>query len=52
MLKPLDMAIGDAYVCILHEEKSDGDQIYVYGAENMDFKYAFDDFTELKYISF
>jgi hypothetical protein len=41
ILKPLDMAIGDDYVCILHEEKSDGNQIYVYGAENMDFKYTF-----------
>jgi hypothetical protein len=41
ILKPLDMAIGDNYLCILHEEGSDGDQIYVFDAENLNFKYKF-----------
>jgi hypothetical protein len=41
ILKPLDIAIGDDYLCILHDETSNEEQIYVYDAENLDFKYKF-----------
>lgn len=41
ILKPIDISISRNYICILHEEKSDGDQIYVYSADSMTFKYSF-----------
>ena len=41
VLKPIDMVINDHYVCILNEEKQNGEQIYVFDAENLDFKYKF-----------
>lgn len=41
ILKPLDIAIGENYLCILHEEESSGEQVYVFDAENLNFKYKF-----------
>ncbi|MDE7397444.1 MAG: hypothetical protein K2M98_06930 [Muribaculum sp.] len=41
ILKPVDMNISEHYICFLHDEEADGAQIYVFGADCMDFKYAF-----------
>ena len=41
VLKPLDIITTDNYICILHEEKSSGNQIYVYDADTFGFKYDF-----------
>lgn len=41
ILKPIDIAINDNYICILHEEKQQGEQIYVFDADNLEFKYKF-----------
>lgn len=41
VLKPIDMTIGDNFLCILHEEEKSGDQVFVFGADDLDFKYKF-----------
>lgn len=41
VLKPIDMVLSNNYLCLLHEEESDGEQIYVFDAENLKFLYKF-----------
>lgn len=41
VLKPIDMTIGEKYLCILHEEKNSGEQIFVFDANDLKFKYKF-----------
>lgn len=41
VLKPIDMCMNDNYLCILSEEKGNGDQIFVFDADDLDFKYKF-----------
>lgn len=41
ILKPLYITFNDNYLCILHEEKQQGEQIFVFDAETLDFKYKF-----------
>ena len=41
ILKPLDIALGDNYLCILSDVDGADHQIYVYDADNMEFKYKF-----------
>lgn len=41
ILKPIDMAFNENYLCFLHEEKSGGEQIFVFDADNLNFLYKF-----------
>lgn len=41
IIKPIDIAIGDRYICILHDVDGNDDQIFVYNADNLKFKYKF-----------
>lgn len=41
VLKPIDITIGDRYLCILNDERGFGEQIFVYDADNLEFKYKF-----------
>lgn len=40
-LKPIDMALNDNYICILHEAEASDEQIFVFDAENLNFLYKF-----------
>ena len=41
VLKPIDITFNNDYLCVLHEEKAKGDQIYVFDPENLHFLYSF-----------
>lgn len=41
IIKPIDIAIGEKFICILHDVDRNDDQIFVYDADNLKFKYKF-----------
>ncbi|WP_289873571.1 hypothetical protein [Bacteroides acidifaciens] len=41
ILKPIDMTLNENYLCLLHEEESEGEQIFVFNADNLNFLYKF-----------
>ena len=41
VLKPIDMTFNGNYICMLHEEKAKGDQIYVFDPVSLHFLYSF-----------
>lgn len=41
ILKPIDMCLNENYICLLHDEESGGEQIFVYDAENLNYLYKF-----------
>lgn len=41
VIKPLDIALNDNYLCILNEDNGKEGQIFVFDADNLDFLYKF-----------